>query len=161
MPRALVFVPAQSGMLVGSTPIGPGYPRSHRPDDMRQWANGLERLYRDIEARGDGSAAGRTAQDAHRHFLSEPAAGIKGSLRDDGRVVLDGGRHRAHYLLERGTDPVPVWVSARDSDALARFQGDCHAVVDRYRPDLLHRNGSRDARDDARPGRDERDERER
>ena len=155
MAGSLVLVPASRGAVAGATPVGPGYPRSCTPQEMRRWSADLDRLYRVVEAdralpagqrrldawlatpRDQLTPDARGVVDAHRTFIADPSTGLKGSLRDDGVVELAGGRHRAHYLMERGTDPLPVWVTSSDAARLEAFRKDCHASVARTRPDLL------------------------
>jgi hypothetical protein len=155
--RALVLVPPSLPLLQGSSAIGSSYPRTYRDADMRAWADDLATLYRVVEE--DRSlppkdrrlerwlatprdllpdANARAVVDVHRQLMGDPASGIKGSLRSDGRIELDGGRHRAHYILERGDTPVPVWVSASDPVRLEQLRHACHSEIDRRRPALLN-----------------------
>lgn len=98
------------------------------------WADDLDRLYRtspedlnrwkEMPANQLSQEQRRTLAVRDKYFI-QPELGIKGSLRDDGKVELDGGRHRAGYLLERGVDPVPVWVSAPDQRQLDALEAQC------------------------------------
>jgi len=154
VPRALVLIPPSRALFHGALPVGPGYPRPYSDAEMRAWSDDLGRLYRTIE-RDRGRQPGqrrldallaaprdrlgreeRGVVDAHRQLLAAADQGIKGDLRTDGRVELSGGRHRAHYVLERQSDPVPVWVSCRESGTLERFRSACQRAVERSRPDL-------------------------
>ncbi len=123
-----------SSRLEGSTTIEPGYAKSYTPDEMRMWADDLDRYIRAPPAEVERWRATATTEltpeqrrvlAVHDKFYTEAALGIKGSLRDDGKVELDGGRHRAGYLLERDVDPIPVWVSARDEQQLDAFEAQC------------------------------------
>lgn len=158
MARSLVFVPPVQGLLVGSTPITPGYSHGYTQAEMRQWADDLDRLYKTVEAdralppdqrrlqtwlatpRDQLSPEARGVVEAHDKLLNPGNydRGIKGDLLPDGRVELSGGRHRANYILERGGDPVPVWVSSHDPRRLEDFRLTCHGAVDRTRPGLLN-----------------------
>ena len=139
MPRALVLIPDPERLLTGTTQIGAGYPRSYTPEEMRRWARDLERLLR--TSRAERAVLLRTTREelspdagalraVYDNCFGEPDRGVKGELQADGRVELSGGRHRAAYMVERGTYPVPVWVSCRESEHLERFRDTCHAVVD-------------------------------
>jgi hypothetical protein len=152
----LVLVPPSRGLLAGSTPIGAGYPRDYTPQQMRAWSDDLARLYRTAEAdrarpagqrrldvwratpRDQLSPDARRVVELHDKLFVSADRGIKGSLRPDGSVELDGGRHRAHYLLERGTEPVPVWVRSSDPQQVEDFRARCHAEVARSRPELMN-----------------------
>jgi hypothetical protein len=152
--RALLLIPPSRQLFVDAEPIEPGYPRQYTPAEMRAWSDDLARLYRTVEQdrtlppsqrRLDAwlatppdrlPADARGALAARDHLLSEPDRGIKGSLRADGRVELRGGRHRAHYILERQGDPVPVWVDCPDAQRLEQFRAACETSVARSRPDL-------------------------
>jgi hypothetical protein len=134
MARRLVLIPYPSERVVGATRIEPGYPRQYTPDEMRGWANDLKRSYATSpdELQRLGSAPPqlltdeqRRILDVHNHLFNDASTGIKGSLRPDGRVELDGGRHRAGYLLEQGINPMPVWVSAPDQRQLDDFTSRC------------------------------------
>jgi hypothetical protein len=153
-PRTLILLP-DPAFVSGTTPIQPGYTKQHSPVEMRTWAADLETLYRTIE--GDRSLPpGQTRiervratprehlsphaqrlKDLDRHlFGTDATERIEGTLGDDGRVEVDGGRHRAHYILERGGTPVPVWVTHPDAQALRTYRDACHAEVARRRPEL-------------------------
>jgi hypothetical protein len=134
MARRLVLIPYPSERVVGATRIEPGYPRQYTPDEMRAWANDLKQSYATSpdELQRLGSAPPqlltdeqRRILDVHNHLFNDASTGIKGSLRPDGRVELDGGRHRAGYLLEQGINPMPVWVSAPDQRQLDDFTSRC------------------------------------
>src|SRR3954451_22768483 len=127
MPRQLILVTQPRSRLAGATTIDPGYPRNYTPDDMRMWAEDLERLYATSPsdlARWRSLAPDHLTLEQRRtlvvqdKYFTEPERGINGSLRDERTVDLDRGRHRAGYLLERGIDPIPVWVSAPDQRQL-------------------------------------------
>src|SRR5436305_5923995 len=109
MVRQLVLVPPSARLIRGAQPIGAGYPRDYTPAQMRAWADDLDRLYR---AREQGRALDPRAPAVSDKLLKDPDRGIKGALLPDGTVDLRGGRHRAHYMMERGDVPVPVWVEA-------------------------------------------------
>ncbi len=136
MAGRLILVPPSRTLMPDAEPIGPGYPRDYTPEDMRRWADDLAHLYRVAEADGRMPADDRRVVETRDKLMTEAHRGIKGSLRDDGTIDLTGGRHRAHYIIERGTDPVPVWVTARDPAALERFSEDCRTSLQRSRPDL-------------------------
>jgi hypothetical protein len=151
MPRSLVLVPPFPQLFAGTTPVGPGYPRTYTPQEMRAWAVGAERLDRVMDAdrslpagqrrldrwlatpRDQLPADARAAVDAFRKLHADPGAGIRGTLRSDGKVELEGGRHRAHYLVERGASPVPVWVDCPDAARLEHYRRQCDAHVARLR----------------------------
>lgn len=101
---------------------------------MRTWAADLKRLYGTapdtLRQWSTTPLAQLTPEQrqilaARDHFLGAPESGIRGSLRDDGLVELDAGRHRAAYLHEQGVDPLPVWVSAADQQRLDQYQARC------------------------------------
>jgi hypothetical protein len=135
----LVLIPNSGRVLLGAEPIRAEYPRPYRPEQMRAWAHDLDRFYE--LSRADRIAllsaererlppnAARVRAVYDNYFL-EPDRGVKGDLGPDGRVELAGGRHRAAYMVEQGTSPIPVWVSCQDSAQLARFRDTCHARVD-------------------------------
>jgi hypothetical protein len=143
-----VFIPPDRGVVTGTVAVDPGYSKPHTAADMREWADGLSRFYATFETdpqrverllatpRNQLTPEARAVVDAHRQFLTEPACGMTGSLRPDGTVEMDTGRHRAHYLIERGTDPLPVWVSSPDEQSLRRFRHACHSEVARTRPSI-------------------------
>jgi hypothetical protein len=118
---------------------------------MRAWADDLDRFYRAAEQdpalarqwlstpRDQLPPDARAAADAYRAFTSDFSRGIKADLRSDGKLELTGGTHRAHYLVERGTNPIPVWVAHHDVHELARFKRDCEALVARSRPGMVDR----------------------
>jgi hypothetical protein len=127
MARRLILIDEPRRVLDGATPIEPGYPRDYSPDEMRSWATDLERYYRTpVEdlARWRAAPPESLAPEQQRvvavydKFFVASERGIKGTLREDGKVELRGGRHRAAYLMERGTTPIPVWVTARDERQL-------------------------------------------
>lgn len=74
---------------------------------------------------------------------------MKGYLREDGRVELEGGRHRAAYMVEQGIGPVPVWVSCEDPQRLQELRDASHS---RLGPQMLRlagdERGARGARTD-------------
>lgn len=138
MPRKLILIPQPAARLEGATHIEPGYPKGYDESDMRRWAADVERLYAtppDEVARLRALPREQLTPDqrgvvaAHEHYFAEPSRGITGSLREDGVVELDTGRHRASYMLERGTDPIPVWVSARDQRALDAYAQRCRGAA--------------------------------
>jgi hypothetical protein len=153
--RELILVPSANARVIGETPIGPGYARGRTPQEMRGWADGLSRLYRTIEIdrglpperrqleqwrnapREELSQEARGVVDAHRKFMSDPSEGIQGLLRSDGQIELEKGRHRANYILERPTDPLPVWVSASDERSMQQLRSECSNDLARCRPELL------------------------
>jgi hypothetical protein len=159
--RALVLIPNPDRLLIGATQIGDGYPRSYTPEQMRTWARDLEHLFRTSRAERDALLRG-TREDlspdaaalraVYENYFLEPDRGIKGELQADGRVELFGGRHRAAYMVERGTHPVPVWVSCPDPEHLARFRETSHSTIDDRALDIVS---------DRAPGRSDRDFRER
>ncbi len=134
MPRQLIPITRARARLVGDTRIEPGYSKDFSAAQMRGWAADLDRLQRLPPAEVDRLRA--TPPDrlipeeqrlrvAYDKFLAEPDRGIKGTLRDDGTVELQGGRHRTAYLLEQGVEPVPVWVTAADETKLGRLRAEC------------------------------------
>src|SRR4051794_26313535 len=145
MPRELILVPPSRQLLPDAAPINGAYPRDYTPADMRAWAQDLDHLLRAMEADRTAPPPQRQLErwlatdraqlppDAQRavanygKLMAEPDRGIKGDLREDGSIELTGGRHRAHYIMERGSTPVPVWVSARDQEQLNRFREACRA----------------------------------
>jgi hypothetical protein len=142
MPRELILVTDPRSRLDGSTLIEPGYPRDYTPAEMRTWAEDLERLYRTPPEEVERwrslppealAPEQQRALTAHDKYFVEPDRGIKGSLREDGTVELAGGRHRAGYLLERGTSPIPVWVTAPDQRQLDEFRQRCEVEPPRQR----------------------------
>ena len=148
MPRRLILIPRARSRLVGATRIESGYSKDYTPEQMRAWADDLARLQRtpaadlerwrsmtpdDLTPEQRGTLA---AQDA---YFSEAPRGIKGSLREDGLVELDGGRHRAGYLLERDVDPIPVWVSCPDERRLDAYAAQCERELPRARADVVTR----------------------
>ena len=144
MPRELILIPPKQTVFRNAEPIGQGYPRqnTYTQQQMREWAQDaseVEQITREDRNLPGGkrrmdlllakpaaqlSAHERRLLQAHDHLYSSRGDAIRGDLLADGRVDLEGGKHRAHYLLERGT-PVPVWVSARDQAQLDRFRSLC------------------------------------
>jgi hypothetical protein len=101
---------------------------------MRRWAEDLDRLHKTppeelarLQAlpREDLTPEQSGLLLAHDKHFVEAERGIHGSLRPDNTVELDGGRHRAGYILESGTEPIPVWVSAPDEARLDAFEAVC------------------------------------
>lgn len=138
--RKLVLIPNPDRIISGATRIDPTYPRGYTPEQMRGWADDLERLYQTPPAeisKWRGTAPDQLTPEArrllavHDKFLVEADRGICGDLGSDGRVELSKGHHRAAYMLERGTDPIPVWVTCRDSQQLERFSNDCDSQLAR------------------------------
>jgi hypothetical protein len=131
--RRLIVIPRPGSRLEAAERIGPGYPRDYTESDMRHWADDVQRLnatppdelqrLRSL-SRDRLTPAQRGVVDAHEHYFTDPSRGIKGSLREDGIVELDGGRHRAAYLIER-EEPVPVWVSCPDERRLDEYAVRC------------------------------------
>ena len=124
------------------TLIEPGYPRDYTPEQMRTWADDLQRLHRTSAAELDAWRATAPEQltpeqrrtlAVRNHYFTEPSRGIVGSLLPDGRVQIDQGRHRAGYLIERGVDPVPVWVSHADPRVLDAFGSACAREIEARR----------------------------
>lgn len=116
---------------------------------MRGWADDLQQRYgtspKDLQRLSSAPPELLTERekrilDVHAHLFNDPTTGIKGSLGPDGSVDLEGGRHRARYLLERGVDPIPVWVSAPDQRQLDEFAARCGAELDRQK--LVSRSAS-------------------
>jgi len=137
MQRELILVP--SAFVGGATPIGPGYPKGYTPTHMRQWAADLDQHYRISE---QGTNVSRTPELVRvDRALFDPASGdrIRGDLLPDGRVALANGRHRAHYIAERGDTPIPVWVSHPDQRELDAFARRCDAILAQQRPALVNR----------------------
>lgn len=134
MPRRLIFITQPRSRLTETTTIEPGYSKGYSPDEMRMWAEDLDRYNRtppaDVEhwrsmAAHQLSPEQRRTLAVHDKYFVEAASGIRGSLRADQKVELDGGRHRAGYLLEQGVDPVPVWVWAGDQRQLEALEAQC------------------------------------
>lgn len=132
MPRRLVLIPLPFP-LDGMERIDAGYPRPYTERDMRGWAADVDRaLVTDQDVisrlerlpREERAADEQRLLDARRHFLTEPALGVRGTLRPDGAVEIDGGRHRASYIAEQGT-LLPVWVSSDDARRLDGFAARC------------------------------------
>lgn len=134
MPRELSLVTRAASRLEGTTRIEPGHPRDCTPEQMRMWADDMARLNRtspDEHARlRAGSPADLTREQQRMlavqdRLLLDASVGIKGSLRDDGKIELDGGCHRAGYMVERGVDPIPVWVPAPEQRQLDDLRAEC------------------------------------
>ena len=132
MARRLILIDSPRRLLDGATPIERGYPRGYTPDEMRSWAADLERYYPPpaAELARWRSAPSETLTPDERRVVTvyekyfvAAERGIKGTLRDDGKIELSGGRHRAAYLMEQGTTPIPVWVSAREERELDALEG--------------------------------------
>lgn len=132
MARRLILIDEPRRLLEGATPIEPGYPRDYTADEMRGWAADLQRYYRTpAEDLSRWCAAPRDSLAPEQQrvvrvyetLFVEPDRGIKGALREDGKVELYGGTHRAAYLMEQGTRPIPVWVTARDERQLDELAG--------------------------------------
>jgi hypothetical protein len=134
MPRKLILVPRPRSRVIGATTIELGYTKGYTPDEMRMWADDLDRSNRTASAdleRWRATPPDRLSNEQRRVLavrdkcLGDWEGGINGSLRPDQKVELDGGRHRAGYMLERGVDPVPVWVWAREQRDLDTFSAQC------------------------------------
>jgi hypothetical protein len=137
MPRELILVPGD--LVGGATPIAPGYQKGYTPAHMRQWAADLDQHYRMSE---HGANVPRTPELAHvDRTLFDPTNGdrIRGDLLPSGRVELTIGRHRAHYIAERGDTPIPIWVSSPDQRELDSFAQRCDQGFARQRPGLANR----------------------
>lgn len=133
MARRLIVIPRPAWRLEGAERIGEGYPRDYTEADMRRWAADVGRLHatppEEVERlrslpRERLSPGERGVVRAYESYFTEPSRGIKGSLRDDGIVELDGGSHRAAYMIERDV-PVPVWVSGPDERRLDEYAMRC------------------------------------
>jgi hypothetical protein len=134
MPRKLILIPRPQDRLLDTTRIEAGYPRQYTPEQMRDWAADMSR-YDDMSPEGlarlrslPGDQLSPEQQrilDVEHYYLEEPDRGIKGSLRSDGTVEINGGRHRAGYMIEQGVDRVPVWVSAASERELESFDAQC------------------------------------
>lgn len=138
---------------MGAVKIDNSYPRSYSETEMRQWAQDLKSTYRshpdDIERWSTLDTSALSAEQrrlvkAHRALFTDPERGIKGSLRDDGLVELDGGRHRAAYMVEQGVEAVPVWVTAPDAESLTCFADSCAREIVPSDRDLTERWDSRE-----------------
>jgi hypothetical protein len=143
MPRNLVLIPRSESRLSGTTRIDSGYAKGYTPEEMRRWAEDAERLRKtspaDIERWCSTPPEQLTPEQqrltrVHKELYTEHQRGIHGCLRDDGTVELDGGRHRAAYMAERG-EAVPVWVWSDDSRKLDAFQADCARELGREDPE--------------------------
>jgi hypothetical protein len=119
--------------LTGDRRIDETYQRDYTPEQLRRFAHDVEQLrtlpegelqrWQSVpraELNGDQN---RLLNSAHK-FL-DSSKGIKGDLRQDGIVELQGGTHRAFYCIEQGVDPVPVWVGSRDSARLNALRQQC------------------------------------
>lgn len=138
MPRQLIRVPLSR--LDGATPIGPGYPKCWTPEQMRGWADDLDRLNRTTPEELERwrrvepetlSPEQRRLLEVHAKYYGDTVDRLKGSLREDGTVGLDNGGHRLAYVQERGVESAPVWVSAADQRELDRLSADCEREVTR------------------------------
>ena len=139
VPRALVLVPDPAKRLVGAQPIGRGYTKEYTAPEMRAWGSALARLYQTptaqlAELRGADTQMlrpnDRAVVEAHKHLFEESERGIAGTLREDGRIELDRGRHRVTYMLDQGVEPIPVWVLPGISGPLIVC---CGIVIERLR----------------------------
>lgn len=149
MPRQLILIPPNVP-LAGTLAIGPGYPKPYTGQQMREWADAAARLRQIAEEDRELPAGQRridrwhaTPRDqldpeakrvleAHSRLTAQGAHGIRGALRPDGTIDLSDGRHRAHYMREKG-EPVPVWVDAPDQQQLERLKRDCKDQLARER----------------------------
>ena len=131
--RKLIVIPEAPSRIEGAVRIDASYPRMYTEAEMRQWAVDTERLLNTPPAaierlrtmgRDRLTPEERVVARVYDEYFVDPSRGIKGSLRDDGVVELDGGRHRAAYLIERGVD-VPVWVSTPDQGRLDAYANRC------------------------------------
>lgn len=148
MPRELIHVTRSASRLTDTTTIEPGYPKPYSAEEMRTWADDLDRLHKtsaaDLE-RWQSMPAEQLAAEQRRtlavrdNLMTDHERGICGSLGPDGRIELDKGRHRAGYMIERGVDPIPVWVSAPDQRQLDALRAQC----ERERPPLRTEQAAR------------------
>ncbi|MDX6720558.1 MAG: hypothetical protein QOJ63_2812 [Solirubrobacteraceae bacterium] len=154
MPRELILVTRSAERLTGATRIEPGYPRDYTADDMRMWADDMGRLNRVSPAELRDLRASRPDQlsseqqrmlAVHDRCMTNAQDGIKGSLGRDGRIELDGGRHRAAYMIERGVDPVPVWVWAPEQRQLDDLRARCEGERVQVREPGRERNRDADS----------------
>jgi hypothetical protein len=138
MPRQVIRIPLSR--LDGATPIGPGYTKQYTPEQMRMWADDLDRLNRTPPQELERwratppeqlSPEQRRVLAVHATYYGDNGDRLKGSIRDDGVVELDNGRHRLAYMRERGVESAPVWVSAADQRELDRLSADCDREVTR------------------------------
>lgn len=136
--RCLIFV-SDPNRLSGLAPIEPGYPKPYSARDMRGWAGDLQRVYRLSPAERERLQATpperltpdeRRLRQADQRYLRDFSDGVKGHLGRDGRVELEGGRHRAAYMVEQDIGPVPVWVSCEDPQRLQEFRDANHSLLD-------------------------------
>ena len=169
LPRELIHVTRSASRLTGQTRIQPGYPKDYSAEQMRMWADDMDRLNRTSPVElsrlqalppDQRSAEQQRMLVVHDTYLTDNTYAIKGSLRPDGKVELDGGRHRAAYMVERGVDPVPVWVWAPDQRQLDDLRAQCDGERRRAReavratlPEQSRARG-RDGRDDFETGGD-------
>lgn len=140
MPRQLIRIPHPRDRLVGAQVIEPTYPKDYTPEQMRQWADDLDRLNRtapeELERWRQTSPEQLAPEQqrvltAYATYYGDSEARIKGSLRDDGTVELDNGRHRVAYMEERGVESIPVWVSAADQRQLDQLSAQCERELAR------------------------------
>lgn len=149
MTRRLVGVPVgppdRDQIIIGATPIDHGYPKQYAPDDFRSWAQDVDDAHRLMALDPTGVALARRMDEdplldqTYGRMFVDPNDGIKGSLemvQGQRRVVLDGGRHRAHYQMERGWSVVPVWVRSDDPEELDSFRHACHSAIRQADPAL-------------------------
>ena len=142
MNRVLICVPTgppdREQLLEGAVPLDAGYPKSFVAADFRSWAQDVDRIHALMASDPTGQRLEQALRvdPSLRHTCSrlfgDPTDGIKGELNSAGgqqRVMLDGGRHRAYYLMERGWASTPVWVRADDAGALEVFRSQCHDSV--------------------------------
>jgi hypothetical protein len=136
----LINVPLPRERLVGAVPIDAAYPKDYTPEQMRGWADDLERLNRTAPAELERwrrrppeqlTAEQQRVLTAFATYCGESEARLKGALREDGTVDLENGRHRVRYMQERGVDPVPVWVWAADQRQLDRLSAQCEQELAR------------------------------
>jgi hypothetical protein len=142
MAAQLIEIPRSQARLEGAVLIEPGYTKGHTAAKMRSWADDLARYHRTSLAERTlwRSLPPERLTDPQRGVLRiedklyrKADLGIKGDLRDDRTVELDWGRHRAGYMLERGVDPIPVWVASDDARRLETFRIRCEQQVERDR----------------------------
>jgi hypothetical protein len=133
MPRELVWMTRPRQRLTGDRRIDAQYQRDYTPEQLRRWAHDVEQLRTLPEGelqrwqavpRGELTGDQNRLLDSAYKFL-DSTKGIKGDLRPDGIVELQGGSHRAFYCMEQGVDPVPVWVGSQDSARLKALRQRC------------------------------------
>lgn len=134
MPRQLVRVPL--ARLDGAHRIELGYPKSYTLEQMRAWADDLDRLNQTPPEALEGlwntsldqlNDEQRARLAAYNMYYGDGEGRIKGSLLDGDRVELENGSHRVAYMKERSVDSVPVWVWASDARQLEQLRMSCES----------------------------------